>query len=186
MAYGSHLRRSRHGVLHFRFVVPPDERARAGKGELSISLGTSSRRSAELAALELRLTAKRFVEDAREAARMNDSRKPDPGAFRAMVEAQRRKGLLSELDEADRVNADQREQIDRLTRKLIATIGTPQPGRATSAGPALSAAVTAFQAERAATGKWAAKTAESSPASSRPARAASGKTVRIPVPGSAA
>jgi len=160
MTYGTHLRRSRHGTLYFRFVVPADLRGRAGKTELSISLGTSSRRSAELAALELRLAAKRFVEDAREAAQMTDSRKPNPGAFHAMVEAQRRKGLLRELDEADRDIAEKQEQIDRLTRKLIATIGAPQPAAATSAGPTLSAAVKAFQAERAATGKWTPKTEE--------------------------
>jgi hypothetical protein len=72
MTYGTHLRRSRHGTLYFRLVVPSDLRGSVGKSEFSISLGTASKRSAELAALELQLAAKRFIECAREAIRMND------------------------------------------------------------------------------------------------------------------
>jgi hypothetical protein len=67
-------------------------------------LGISSKRSAELAAVELQLAAKRFVEGAREAIRINDPRKPNPGAFDAMFKAHRHKNLLNELDETDRPN----------------------------------------------------------------------------------
>ena len=65
MTYGTNLRRSRHGTLYFRYVIPSDARAIFGKSEVSISLGTASRRSAELLALELRLIAKRLIETAR-------------------------------------------------------------------------------------------------------------------------
>ena len=61
MTYGALLRRSRHGTLYFRFVIPHDLRALVGQSELSISLGTASKRAAELVVLKLRLAAKSFT-----------------------------------------------------------------------------------------------------------------------------
>ena len=66
MTYGTHLRRSRHGTLYFRYVIPPDVRASVGQSEVSVSLGTASKREAEVACLELQLAAKRIVAAARE------------------------------------------------------------------------------------------------------------------------
>ena len=73
MTYGTNLRRSRHGTLYLRYVIPSDARAIFGKSEVSFSLGTASRRSAELLALELHLTAKRLIDTARYATRMDTS-----------------------------------------------------------------------------------------------------------------
>ena len=59
MTYGTHLRRSRHGTLFFRYVIPVDVRSEIGRSELSLSLGTSSKREAQLAAMELAIIATR-------------------------------------------------------------------------------------------------------------------------------
>lgn len=160
MTYGTHLRRSRHGTLYFRYVIPSDVRASTGKSELSISLGTASKRGAELAALELELVAKRFVETAREAIRMNEPIKSNLAALNALIRVRRYEHVLGELSDADRVIDDQKTQIETLTAKLISGIGGPRQQTAVVADPTLEAAVQAFKAERQATGKWTVKTAE--------------------------
>lgn len=161
MTYGTHLRRSRHGTLYFRYVIPLDVRAALGGSELSVSLGTSSKRGAELAALELELTAKRFVDAAREAIRMNKPIKPDLAALQAVIRAQQRRALLGEIDELEQIKADQANHIEVLTSKLISRIELPPtptlPFKA--ANPSLAEAVGAFQAERQATENWTPKTA---------------------------
>lgn len=172
--YGTNLRRSRHGTLHFRLAVPPDVRAIFGRSGVSISLNTSSRRAAELAALELRLTAKRLIEAAREAIRMdeNNEQKPDLRALHALIRQRKFDVLVGELHEADQIIAERdaalarkSARIDALTEKLLSATHTPAPSpvvvTVAAVAPAmLSAAVAAFQAEGKATGRWTAKTAE--------------------------
>lgn len=160
MTYGTHLRRSRHGTLYFRNVIPSDVRGSAGKSELSISLGTASKRGAELAALELELVAKRFVEGAREAIRTNEPVKSNLAALHAVMRVRQYEHVVGELNEADLVIADQRTQIETLTAKLISRLDVPRAEPVSVADPTLVAAVQAFKAERQATGKWAVKTAE--------------------------
>ncbi|MBS1176390.1 MAG: integrase family protein [Proteobacteria bacterium] len=167
MTYGTNLRRSRHGTLYFRYVIPSDARAIFGKSEVSISLGTASRRSAELLALELRLIAKRLIETAREAMDENNERKPDLRALHALIRQRKFDVLLGELHEADQVIAEKSAalarksaRIDALTEKLLLAAHIPAPSPTASMGATLAEAIGAFQAEGKATGRWTAKTAE--------------------------
>jgi hypothetical protein len=76
MAYGQHLKRNRCGTLCFRFVFPPDVRSVVGRSEVTISLGTASRRDAELARIELTAHVKRMVLLARQSASMASNDEP--------------------------------------------------------------------------------------------------------------
>jgi integrase len=164
MTYGNHLRRSRHGTLHFRLVIPADVRAIFGKSEVSISLGTSSRRSAELLTLELCLAAKRLIEAARYATPMDapEEKRSNLRALHALVQRRKVDVLVGELHEADEVIAEkdaaltrQSARIEALTEKLLASTHVPAPSLTPVTAPAtLAAAVEAFQAERKATGRW--------------------------------
>jgi hypothetical protein len=161
MTYGSHLRRSRHGTLYFRFVIPADLRCVVERSELSISLGTASKRDAELVALSLQLAAKRLVETARDAIRMSEPGKPNRAAFHAMVQEHKLKAVLNELHEADSIIAAKSAEVDKLTAKLIARLDVPLTvAAAPVSDPTLSAAIEAFKAERTATGAWRDKTAD--------------------------
>ena len=160
MTYGTHLRRSRHGNLCFRYVTPPDVRAVLGTSELSISLGTSSKRGAETAALELQLVAKRVVEHARHAIRMSEPVKSNLAAIHALIRERRFKVLRDELNEADRANAAKDAKIEALTAKLISKFEPYQPEVVRISAPTLSMAVAAYKAEGQSTERWTPKTAD--------------------------
>jgi hypothetical protein len=111
MTYGTHIRGSRHGTLYFRYVIPPDVRTCGGKSEISVSLGTASKREAALACLELELAAKRIVAAARESALMNPEDRSELHA--QLVELRR------ETDLANAVEAE-RQRLKAEALKLIA------------------------------------------------------------------
>jgi len=66
MAYGDGLQRNRFGVWYWRRVVPPALRDRLPLKEVSLSLGTTSRKAALPASLRLRIAASGLVKLARE------------------------------------------------------------------------------------------------------------------------
>ena len=160
MTYGTHLRRSRHGTLYFRYVVPVDVRAELGMSELSISLGTSSKRGAELTALELQLVAKRCVGHAREAIRMNEPVKGNLTALHTLIRQRKFKVLQDDFHESESALADKTAQVEALTAKLISKLDLPRAEAGMIVCPTLSASVDGFKAERSATGAWTDKTAE--------------------------
>ena len=161
MTYGTHLRRSRHGTLYFRYVVPSDVRAALGTAEVSISLGTSSKRGAELAALELQLLAKRVVDHARDAIRMSEPVKSSLAGIHGLIRERRFKVLQDEIHEADHANAEKDAQIEALTAKLISKFDAARSDTTVlSDHPTLATAIAAFKTERKATGAWTEKTAD--------------------------
>lgn len=167
MTSGTHLRRSRHGTLYFRYVIPVDVRSDAGTAEVSISLGTSSRRGAELAALELLLVAKRLVAAARDGVRMNEAEALKLIAVNHIVNARRVSVLQREVGESDAALGESNAALaiksaetDRLQTKLIAALEAPRTNSVVTSSSTLSAAVEAFKGEHLASKKWTAKTTD--------------------------
>ena len=156
MTYGTHLRRSRHGTLYFRYVIPADVRSDLQRSELSVSLGTGSKCGAELAALEPRLVAKRFIDAARETKRMSEPGDAKRLALRALIHERKFKAQLGEPNEADESKASMAAHVETLTAKLVSMVGTAS---VSSVGPTLSAAVAAYKTEGRSTEKWTPKTA---------------------------
>lgn len=166
MTYGALLRRSRHGILYFRFVIPHDLRALVGKSELSISLGTASKRAAELVALEMQLAAKSFVATVRKPAHMISKEELERlNTLRHLIFERRIKVIRDELSESDalliesnKLSAAKTLEVEKLSAKLILAHETPRPPALITA-PTLLMAVDAFKTERHKTGAWSEKTA---------------------------
>lgn len=102
MAYGQHLKRNRCGTLCFRFVFPPDVRPVVGRSEVSISLGTASRRDAELARIELAALAKRVVLAARKSCAMASNDNSSSRALIDLLQRAQQNHLVRELNQAER------------------------------------------------------------------------------------
>jgi len=159
MTYGTHLRRSRHGTLYFRYVIPADVRSCIGRSELSVSLGASSRRDAQMAALELELIAKRLVAATRAGVRMNEADALKLIALHHNVTARQLSVLQREVGESDATLATKSAEVDQLKAKLIAMLDVPRAAVIELASPTLSHAIATFKGERSATGAWTDKTA---------------------------
>lgn len=160
MTYGTHLRRSRHGTLYFRYVIPADVRPHIGRSELSLSLGTSSKRDAQLAALELEVIAKRFVAAARDGIRMNDAEALKLIALHHNVTTRQLSVMQREMSESDAALATKSAEANQLKAKLIALLGVPRTDGVAISSPTLSAAVAAYKTEGRSTEKWTPKTAD--------------------------
>lgn len=158
MTYGQHLRRSRHGILYFRFVIPLDVRPKIGRSELSVSLGTASKRQATAAALELAVAANRLVAEGRTGALVNEKEALKLIALHHVVTGRQKTVLQRELAEADAALAAKSAAYNLLQTRHIEVLSSPQQ-IVPAPGPTLSQAVEAFKAERKVTGSWTAKTA---------------------------
>ena len=153
MTYGRHLKRSRHGVLYFRFVLPEDLRRSLGKTEICLSLGKVSKREAEVTALELTLTAKSFVAAARTSHEMSSDESKH--ALGQLIAERRLAALKAEFSSLQEVQTETFNEKQRLQAKLADLAGT---ARSPASSERLSTAITLFKTERRATGSWTPKT----------------------------
>ena len=177
MAYGQHLKRNRCGTLCFRFVFPPDIRAQLGRTEISIALGTASRKDAELARIELSAMVKRLVLVIRQSGPMewNEERKR---TLLDLVKTAQTKHLVKELTAAERELNLTQQQLDRAAQQrrdaIVAKDAAEQyaaqasealakiviAGAAAARSPRLSEAIGKFTRERQGSEAWMPKTAE--------------------------
>ena len=159
----THVRRSRQGVLYFRFVIPVDVRHVFGRAEFNLSLHERSKRAAELTVIKLTLAVKAAVANARECLPMTDTT-PENRPFFSMLLEQQRNNFLREQNESD-ARADQLEQQveagkrerEKLQGKLIDAMSRPLVA-ATPTGPGLDVAIAAFVKERTSKHAWSGKT----------------------------
>ena len=160
MTYGSHLRRSRHGSLSFRYVFPADVRGALGKSEISIGLGTSSKRHARLPALELLIAAKGYVAAVREAVSVNDQEELKRHlALHLVVKNRQISVLTKDIAEGDVRNEALKAQNQGLQSRLMKELDSPRSMVANPHGPSLSMAIGAYQAENLSKAAWTEKTA---------------------------
>lgn len=160
VSYGDGLKRNKNGILCLRVVIPPDVRKILGRTEISVSLGTPSRRLAEVSRLELLATVKRAIRAARERVTTNEKMSED--LIRRLVDKRRIEALRGELDEADQSLREKDLQLAKLQQVIVDRLSSA-PGPSVAAIPAsakLCDAIDAFLTEGKIRNAWTPKTRE--------------------------